>query len=196
MKTLQVDCGKCKAPFSLPLPEPSVATNCPHCGTYVRVEAFPALLHNNAQGRRGELLTAADESSCYYHPTKKAVTLCADCGRFLCSLCDIEMKGRHLCSACIERGDGKGGSEPFKTEVVRYDDIALSLAILPLIFYCITIFTAPATLYISIRHWNTPMSILPRSRWRFIVAICLAVIQLAAWTYFGARLLGRVLLST
>ncbi|GAB4341270.1 MAG: hypothetical protein Kow0099_17810 [Candidatus Abyssubacteria bacterium] len=195
MKTLQLECGKCKAPISLPLPEASVQTTCPICDAYIRIEAFPALLRRGAQGRRGETLTADDESSCYYHPAKKAVAVCEGCGRFLCSLCDIEMDGRHICSACIERGGGEGSVKPLKNEVVRYDDIALTLAIIPMIFYCITIFTAPAALYISIRHWNTPMSVLPRSRWRFVVAILLSVVQLAAWSFFGARLLGRVLLS-
>ena len=59
-----------------------------------------------------------------------------------------------------------------------------------LIFY-LTIFTAPFTLYLSIRYWREPMSVLPRRRWRFVVAILIALFQLAGWGVLAMFLINK-----
>lgn len=129
-----------------------------------------------------------DESSCFYHPQKRAVHPCDHCGRFLCALCEIEVGGRRLCPACLEQGAKGNRQEGPSREYVYYDSISLGLAVLPAIFIWPTLFTAPAAIYFALRYWKRPLSVLPRRRWRFLVAAIVAGAQIAAWTFLVASM--------
>ncbi|RJP24323.1 MAG: hypothetical protein C4520_04260 [Candidatus Abyssobacteria bacterium SURF_5] len=194
MKIFQFDCGKCRKPVSLPLAEPAQTGNCPGCGAYLEVASFPALVRKAAPGLSGEKLLVDDESSCFYHSAKKATVACESCGRFLCSLCAIELKGQHLCSTCIERGAVKGKFEHLQNERVRYDDIALFLAVLPLVLFIWgTFITATASIFIAVKHWKSPRSIVYPGRWRSVLAIVISLGQLAVWGYLGGLLFMNIM---
>jgi hypothetical protein len=161
------------------------------CGVSIRLDVFPALLKEAPYGQSGETILLDDESGCFYHPNKKAVVHCDGCGRFLCSLCTIEFGDSNLCPGCIEKGAKKGSLESLKTESVYHDRIALGIAIVPILMWPITIVTAPYALYYAVRHWRTPMSVLPRVRWRSVLAILVALAQLTGWGFhWGPRLIG------
>ena len=91
------------------------------------------------------------------------------------------MNGEHLCSLCIEEGQNKKRIKNLETSRTLYDDIALALALIPLLLFYFTIITAPIALYLSIRHWRSPSSILPRTKLRFIFAILIAGMELIGW---------------
>ena len=190
MKHLQLNCGKCKRPLSLPLPEATVRSVCPSCAAAIQVRAFPALLKGVEPGKAGKSVLVDDESSCFYHPTKRAEILCDACGRFLCSLCDIEFHGDHLCPVCFEKGSQKGKLERLQNKKILYDELALFLAIVPILFYCITIFTAPAALFIVVRYWNKPLSVVRKNRWRFVVAAVFALLELLLWGAYATSMVG------
>jgi hypothetical protein len=101
----------------------------------------------------------------------------------LCPLCDIEFDGGHICASCLSAGKKKGKIKNLETQRVLYDGIALSLAILPLLIFYLTIITAPISIYVAIRYWKAPTSILPRTKIRFILAIVFSGLQLAGWSY-------------
>ena len=63
----------------------------------------------------------------------------------------------------------------------RFDSIALGVATLPALLVWPTLFTGPVAIYLCIRHWNDPAGILPRSRWRFIAALTIGILQAGAW---------------
>ena len=68
--------------------------------------------------------------------------------------------------------------------------MALALAIYPLIIFYFTIITAPAALFIALRHWNSPSSLIPRTKIRLVVAIVFALLEIAGWgvgTFFLVR---------
>ncbi len=163
---------------------------CPSCHAPITISAFPALFRGLQPGKEGEALID-DQASCYYHPKKKAVLPCDHCGRFLCTLCDVELGGRHLCPACLETGKKKGRIVNLDRHRVLYDGVALRLALFPIITVWFTIVTAPAAIYLSIRHWNSPMSVIKRTKVRFILAIVISGLQILAWTtgiiYFISR---------
>jgi hypothetical protein len=140
------------------------------------------MLRPPSQGSAAELLLA-EGASCFFHPQKKAAGVCNYCGRFLCHVCDVEMNGEHLCSLCIEEGQNKKRIKSLETRRTLYDDIALGLALIPLLLFYFTIITAPIALYLSFRHWKSPSSILPRTKIRFIFAILIAVLELAGWGF-------------
>jgi len=156
-------------------------TPCPACGDPVQIELFPALFRPPTRGSGGEALMVEGESSCFYHPQKKAVVPCESCGRFLCALCDCELHGEHFCPACLEVGRQKGRIKRLENQRTMYDAIALSLAILPLLIFYFTIVTAPIALYLAIRYWNAPLSIVHRTKIRLILAILLATAQIIGW---------------
>ena len=122
---------------------------CLGCGTPLQVEVFPALFRHFAPGSAGEVLVVENEASCFYHPQKKAVRPCEGCGRFLCALCDCELHGEHFCPACLETGKRKGKIKKLENERTLYDNIALGLALYPLLFFYLTIITAPMSLFVA-----------------------------------------------
>ena len=161
---------------------------CPSCSTHQRVDVFPALYKQPLNGTIGQALQAEKEASCFYHSNKQAVITCSTCGRFVCALCDVELNGRHLCPHCFEVGKTKQKIQNLENSRTCYDAIAIHLAILPLLIFWLTIFTAPVVIFICIRYWNAPGSIIARPKWRFIVALVLAMVQLIGWILFFVHL--------
>jgi hypothetical protein len=184
MASLLPHCLGCKGVLPAVLLNRNELTPCPHCGVAVQAEVFPALLRPPAIGHAGEATLLETEASCYYHADKKAVVPCESCGRFLCALCDCHLAGKHYCPSCLETGPSKGRMPNLENSRMLYDSIALSLAVLPvaLLFgIYFTFITAPMAIYVAIRYWNAPRSIVGRTRARYVVALVLAVGQIAAW---------------
>jgi len=161
---------------------------CPACGVPLQVEVFPALFRRINPGQSGEIIMVDGESSCFYHPQKRAVLPCQGCGRFLCALCDCELNGQHFCPACLETGKTKGKIKSLENRRTLYDSIALSLAVYPLLIFYFTLVTAPVALFVAIRYWNAPRSIIRRTRVRYVVAIVLASMQIAGWGFLFVAL--------
>lgn len=184
MNTSLVQCPQCQAWLLEGVFNQPELSPCPACGVPLQVEVFPALFRRIHPGQSGETIMVEGESSCFYHPQKKAVVPCAGCGRFLCALCDCELNGQHFCPACLETGKSKGKIKTLENQRTRYDTIALGLAILPVLIFYLTIVTAPMTLFVAIRYWNAPQSIVRRTRFRFILAIVIALLQIGGWTAF------------
>jgi hypothetical protein len=131
------------------------------------------------------------ESSCFFHPQKKAVVPCAGCGRFLCALCDCALGSEHFCPACLEVGKSKGKIKNLDNQRTRYDTIALGLALLPLLIFYLTLITAPMALFVAIRYWNAPRSLVQSSRIRLILAIIIALLEIGGWITFFTYLATR-----
>jgi hypothetical protein len=176
-----VACTKCRTPLPVALYNARALRPCPSCGTRLQIEVFPAVLRPPGPGSAGEAVMMDGESTCFFHTTKRAVVPCESCGRFLCAVCDVEMNGQHLCPMCIESGKKKGKIEKLENKRTLHDSIALAVALYPMILVWPTIISAPIALYLAIRHWNKPLSVVRRSRWRLVVAIILALLQIGGW---------------
>ena len=180
-----ITCPQCKTVLEAELCGRPDLTPCPSCQCPLQVLVFPALFRIETAAQP-ELVMAAGEAGCFYHPQKKAVVVCETCGRFLCALCDVEFDGRHLCPNCLAVGKDKGEIKKLQHQHTRHDRMALALALLPLLvcFYT-SLITAPMTLIYAARHWNSPVSLLPRrAKLRFSIAILLASLQILGWTAF------------
>lgn len=185
-----VACPKCRNALPWSSCNTREPTLCPICGVELYAAVFPAI-GRNAEVQVGDVLLVHDESSCFYHPDKRAMTACELCGRFLCALCDVEIGGGHLCTACIETGKKKGKLRKLDGRRVLYDELALILALLPVIFVFPTLVTAPIALFLCIRHWNTPLTILPRTKFRYVLAGVFAAIQIVGWiVFFASRMMS------
>ena len=188
-------CDKCQRSLPGAVVNTPAPVGCPVCGAQLLVEVFPAFLRPVTRGRASEALVSQEDAGCFYHPHKKAVVPCEDCGRFLCALCDLEIDARHVCPACVEtaRQGGKG----LRTGGQRtlHDQAALALAVagaatfglsyfVPILFGWVSILTAPVAAFLVVRYWREPAnSPVPRSRARLIVAGLLAFLQIAAWLF-------------
>jgi len=149
------------------------------CGTASQVAIYPAFFTAEIHGDRPSL-RGSDDASCFYHPDKKAHVPCDACGRFLCTLCDIQMGDQHVCPACLE-SERQEGAPRLETERVLHDSVTLTLAVAPITMWPLTIFTAPVALFRAIRDFNKPASLVRRARWRLALAALLALAQVVGW---------------
>jgi len=181
---IAVHCSDCGAPVPEEWLHRPDFFHCQSCRSSLQVFVFPAALRVPGRTQSGAALSEG-ESSCFYHSHKRAVAPCDQCGRFLCSLCRVDFGQRILCPQCIHSGSKKGSLTLVESSRRLYDSIALALAVLPAFFIWPTLFTAPLAIYLSIRYWNRSLSIVPRWRWRFVLAIVVALAQIGAWVALG-----------
>ncbi len=158
----------------------SVEGSCSTCATEISVTLFPALFRPSAKIDPQSLSTAEGEAGCYEHANKRAVALCNKCGRFLCALCEVEVDGKVWCPSCLIPGGSSTTIQALEKQRTLFDSIALALAIFPflLLFYP-SIFTAPVVVYVAIRYWKRPSSIIPRGKWRFVVALIAVLLEMS-----------------
>jgi len=164
---------------------------CATCRAPYSALVFPAFFPKTISPATGTALLEDGESSCFYHPRKRAVVPCDQCGRFLCSLCQVEFLGQNWCPGCIETRRQKGQLSALDARRSLYDNMVLALAVFPALLVWPTIITAPMSLYMSLRYWRAPTSILPRTRIRFWIAMLLAITQIGLWVWLVLYLIYR-----
>lgn len=189
MTPAKLACPKCRRTVPEAYWRGVDTVRCPACETEFEQIRFPALTAPPqvvfAAG------TGEGEANCYFHAANRAEVACAGCGRYICAVCTVGFSGQKFCPSCLEvRSDRRKLPENNR---VLYDRIALLLAVLPLIFWPLTLVTAPAALVLCFYGWKKPGSIV--ARWRrtgFVVAGVLAAGQIAAWVFvFGTLWLKR-----
>lgn len=182
MGAASLTCDRCRARLPVSALNTPDLVACPGCGTALRFLVFPAYYRAPAAAPAGETLIVDGESSCFYHPTKKAVAPCDGCGRFLCALCDVEFDAKHLCPKCLESAQEKRTIGTLERERYLYDSMALYLAAGSVaLMFCmpyVAVFLAPAAIYISVRYWNKPKQTSPGGQWKYVVAIALSLLAL------------------
>jgi hypothetical protein len=183
-------CPTCSAALVVEPGTVEIASTCPQCASLIEAYIFPAFFRPAQAGVVPSALADHTEASCFYHPQKQALRVCDGCGRLICALCSIELGTEHLCPKCLSSGRKKGKITTLEDNRTRYDSIALSLAVFGMLFYILAIFLAPAAIYVAVKHWNSPGSLLGVSKTRFVIAILIASGTLLVW---GA-ILGVLLL--
>lgn len=158
--------------------QPHSEGSCPTCGSHLGVVLFPALFRPAATIDPQSLITAEGEATCFEHITKRAIALCNKCGRFLCALCEVEVAGQIWCPSCLIPANTGGPIQALEKRRTLYDSIALALATLPALLLYPALLTAPVAVYLAIRYWKKPSSIVPRGKWRFVVALLFALSEL------------------
>lgn len=173
-------CPKCRVALAADHLREATFVDCFGCGTPLRAIAFPALTRP-VRETAANTAAAEGESSCFFHASRPAQTACDQCGRFICALCEVEVEAKKLCPTCLTQGRATGGLSQLETTRARWDHRCLLLALVPLLFWPITLVTAPATLFLAFRFWKAPGSLVNPTRWRFVVAGLLALLQVLGW---------------
>lgn len=176
---MPIPCARCNDP----LPGWELAggndATCTSCGSANQVRVFPAALRREGPV---EAASAADgEAACFDHPSKRAVSACRHCGRFVCALCSVEFGTEVWCPTCVVGRAGNAHSANPDTSRVLYDSIAVLTPWLAMILWPITVITGPGTVLFSFLKWREPLSLVRRSHWRFVLAILIGLLQTGAW---------------
>lgn len=186
---MPVPCALCE----MPLPSWELtggAATCTRCGSTNQVQAFPAILHAGAAPVRAESALEG-EAVCYDHPAKRAQAACGQCGRFVCALCAVDFGDAVWCPSCVAAGAGAARTVKGDTSRELYDTIALGVPLLALVFWPTVLIAAPASLFLTIAYWKRPLSLIRRSRWRFVAAAIVSSLELVgivwAVVYFVLR---------
>jgi hypothetical protein len=174
-------CLACGAPLGEAAVSALVLSPCGACGLAQRYELFPAWEAPPPSSSGGEAVVSAEEASCAFHPGKKAVVSCARCGLFVCSLCELEVSGERICPRCLETGVKKGKLKDLENHRFLYDRLALMLAVYPAVLFYPTLLTAPVALFVALRFWNAPRSLVKPGRGAQIWAVVLALLEMAGW---------------
>jgi hypothetical protein len=181
----------------MPLPKWELAGGdtamCTSCGSSNTVRAFPAILKQSAAERPEAALPG--DACCYDHPAKRAVAACRQCGRFVCQLCAVEFGGETWCPGCVAAGAGQAKEARSETTRTLYDSMVLLLPFGSLVFWPALILTGPATVILGVMKWKQPLSLVRRSRWRFVVGMLLGLAGSAGcvWMIIYLMTMGRTL---
>lgn len=183
---------------------------CPACGRNVESTLLPAL-HKASTPQAPplpEAPPAPGETACFYNPNRRATKVCDHCGVFVSDSWAAKWGNQTVCLKCIEDLRSKRKDTRFEAKRTLWDNIALFLTtgpwVLALIFlatvifygfaaFCVllTVITAPAAIFVALRYWNAPRSLVPRGRGRLILALSLSTVQLVLWVGGILVLVGR-----
>ena len=176
----RITCPKCgywleRSYWNQERPQP-----CAHCQTNLRLLVFPLAVEPAAIPQPNPNASQGD-ATCYNHAGKQAHAPCAVCGRFLCTVCDIEFRGEHWCPSCL-KSQAEGQSQPvFQRSRMRFDSLALALVTIPALVISPSLLCAPTALFLCIRHWNDDPGFLPRTKVRLYLAALFGFLQVATW---------------
>lgn len=100
------------------------------------------------------------------------------------------MGDAHLCPRCLNAGLSTQKLSRLESHRILYDRLAFGLALYPLVIFYFTLVTAPMALFVAIRFRNAPGSLVSPWKWRSLVAIVVASLQILGWTAFFVLLFG------
>lgn len=173
-----LSCPQCRVQLEPAIYNLGQFARCPNCQAQLWVEVFNAMFRPPTSGVSSEAVMVAGESACFYHDAKKAVVVCDACGRFLCGLCDCNLNERHYCPPCLESGAQKRTIEQLEKSRPLHGRQALMLAILPFFL------TGLIALFLALRYWKTPGSLVKPQRWLMPAALVLASLQTLIYLFF------------
>jgi hypothetical protein len=97
-------------------------------------------------------------------------------------LCDLELDAKHYCASCLESAKEKNKIASIENRRHLYDVTAFQLALLGFLIFYLSVVTAPAAIYMAIKYWKSPSSIVRgRSRWRLYAAVIIGSLQILGW---------------
>jgi hypothetical protein len=168
---------------TMPLPDEPIAVGYgwEYVGAAHDVRLFPAAIRTK-ETIRAEAVMEGGQSTCFFHSKLPATGICDVSGRMICDLCKTEFEGRTVSFEALQTLVGKAGKDGKVKKAqgrTKWDDIALTLVVLPVLIGPLMVFTAPVALGICLVKWREgPTSVLRRSRWRYVVAGFLALLQI------------------
>lgn len=175
--SVNIICPNCRLASQVQGKGPVLDFHCGFCRVPVTARTFPCLSKGSAPVPRG-IPAAEGDATCQFFPEVKAEVICDECGCFMSQKAAAEWGDKTLCLPCLHRLREEKSDTEFRADLKIWDNRALGLlALLPL-----TLFTAPAALFILVKFRKEPKSWIPRSSLRWWIALALTVTVLLGWT--------------
>ena len=175
-------CPKCKTPLAGIGETDTGEGICGGCAVILEYTLYPA--RNRPKPVARAVRSMEGDATCYFHPQNHAVAVCDDCGRYVCTVCELPAEdGGRRCPPCVSAGRKK--TKLKADEVVVYDSLALGLAVLPVLVWPATLLTAPAALCVALYGWKKPRSLVRPGSWKFVTALIVSVLEIGAWVALG-----------
>jgi DNA-directed RNA polymerase subunit RPC12/RpoP len=187
---MPVPCARCSMPLLKWELLRGNDADCPSCGAHNQVRLFPAAVARAAAPQAETALEG--EAACFDHPAKRAVAVCQHCGRFVCQLCAIVIGDGVSCPSCVVKPQAKKRQANSGNSVMLYDTWTLTLPFALLVFWPLTVLSAPAALALTVMKWKQPLSLVRRNRWRFVVGLGLSLAQGGLWIWFFFYLVAKI----
>jgi len=172
------ECGFELKPYFLESPD---YRPCHVCGHETSVLPYPACFAAGQVITQADLRREEEDASCFYHESKKAVHSCSQCGRFVCALCSAQIGEEILCPSCVVSSEKK--SSRLERGRTLYDSLALIVAILPAMTVSFSIVGGPVAVYLALRYWKRPGSMVRRYQWRKWLALGLGLAETGGWIW-------------
>jgi hypothetical protein len=194
-----VRCAGCGATQSAAIFRTQPVSACTSCHRELQVRVLPAVFGAAnkppalppGEGQEGE-------TWCFYDPSRKASHSCSHCGVFVSEAWAAKWGEEVVCLKCLDELRTTSLDTRFQSKRVLWDNVVLGLAVGPwllsvafvftLFFYflamfstLLTLITAPAALFVGLRYWNAPRSLVPRGKGRLVTGLGLAVLQMLGW---------------
>lgn len=122
---------------------------------------------------------AAEANACANHARNAAVTSCARCGLFICSLCEMNVGTGSYCPACFDRVREEGTLKPIATRYRDWASIARLTAIIGLLFYFLWPFVGGLALFFATKGMRQRKE-QGRSRIGMVIVMLIAVGEIVA----------------
>ncbi len=149
---------------------------CSFCHVPVTARIFPRL---TIEPPADPLTSAAGggEATCQFYPGLKAEVICDECGCFMSQKASITWGEKILCMPCLHTLRETKADTNYRASLKIWDNRALAL----LAFLPFTLFTAPIALFVLFRYRNEPRGWIPRSSFRWWLALFLTGVILLGW---------------
>ena len=184
-------CPRCKRKLEAISWHDASSGRCHRCAVDFEFIGFPALSAASVDVKPQAVVLDA-ESVCFFHGENRAEAICDECGRLICPVCTVPFMSRKLCPSCMATAMKQADAPASVRGRVLHDSIALARAALPLIFFVMTIVTAPLALGYAIYAWKKPSSLVRRhARWRVVLAMVFSVGEIAGWILVFSYLPSR-----
>jgi len=89
----------------------------------------------------------SEDAVCSNHPNKKAVTICAGTGDYICDLCRVDIKGETYSIQYLDGGGQAKAQEAFANSLPRPDRVALTCLLISLVIFYTGIVLIPVALF-------------------------------------------------
>lgn len=178
-----ITCPKCLHPVfpSGPPALGSAEEPCNRCGATLVLETFPRLYSGESSttnDARNALLAQEGEAVCHFYPELQAQTVCDECGCFMSQKAAIAWGEKTLCLPCLHQLREAKNRDDFSARRTLVDNVGLALVglLLPL-----SLFTGPIAVVYLLRNRKKPGSLVPRSRFRWWLALGIAISVTVGW---------------
>ncbi len=192
-----LSCPHCRNPIPVALQTAEASpVACPTCRKTSTVRVFPRLHVADAPKSVQGTLSAEGDATCSFYPELKAEHVCDECGCFMSEKAAVNWGGKTLCLPCLHTLREKKGKGGYRASVRLYDNMALGLIVpflllFPLAFF--TILTAPVALYYVIRYRKSSRGIVPRSSFRWWLALLLSLAVNGVWLFLIISWIGLLI---